>query len=283
MEKILMIGWRRDVRDPIQLFDDLAQPGSEIHIFCGMAKEDREQELEDSGMDVENLKNISIIHHVGHARRHLEKLPVDEFTACMVVADECVEQEPIDSDSQCISTLLLFRDVQMKRLGLPGEGEEDYMELSAKCPCLVEILDPRSEESISSSMALNMLAEYEKSNEMVSRVLAMVSEERSVNYILGEFLGGPGTGMELLPGSNYVKKGESLSFMQLSKRVHGFDEVVLGYQNQPMSDPENTVINPRDKDTPQTWDESSLIVIRGPPLYPDLHGGPAGSPVGALR
>jgi len=73
--------------------------------------------------------------------------------------------------------------------------------------------------------------------------------------------------------------------MQLAKRVQEEDEILLGYQEIPALESEDTKVNPRDKAVPKTWDEAGLILLRGPPLHPELHqgGGGGGEGAGALE
>jgi len=272
VEKMLMIGWRRDVRDMLLLIEDLATDGSEIHIFAELDEEERIESLEDSGMNLEDLKKLTLVHHVGGARRHLEKLPVDLYTSCLIVADESKEDDAMSSDSQVLANLLLFRDVQMKKMGLDDTDPETYSKLSEFCPTLCETLDSRTQKSLAMCPSLGRLSEFVQSSEMVSRSIAMVSEERSVNHILNELLGGSGAGLEVLSPKEYIHPNEELSFMQLAKRLQSFDnEVLLGYQQQPAINPEDTFMNPRDKDVVKVWDDMFLIIMRGPPMHPHLH------------
>ena len=44
-EKVLICGWRRDVRDVIKLLDELLNPGSEVHIICKKTEEERNEEF----------------------------------------------------------------------------------------------------------------------------------------------------------------------------------------------------------------------------------------------
>lgn len=181
----------------------------------------------------------------------------------------------MSSDSQCLSMLLLWRDVQLKALGLDPSDEQTYVDLTQRCPTLVEILDARTQESVQQTHTLTRVADFCQSAAMVSRSIAMVSEDRNVNEILTELLGGPGCGFEVQPASQYVRPGENLSFMQLSKRlIQEWDQIPIGYQMQPTLTVEDTVINPRDKDAPKTWDEINLLVMMGPPLHdPRRHNG----------
>lgn len=290
-EQMLICGWRRDMSEMLTLLDKLMPPGSVVTIFCRLDKSEREERLEDAGLDAKaDLTNISLEHEEGHARRHYEKLKLEEFSSCLIVADEDQQLDLMNSDSQCISSLILVRDVQMKRKEMGAQDPNSHSKIGKLCPTLVEILDPRTQESLRASAALQSIGDFVQSNEMVSRVLAMVSEERSVNTILDELLGGDGAGFELHPATKYLNDAsEQITFLQLSKRLHDNDMVLVGYQMQPVVDAENTVINPRDKLVTKGWNGTSLIVITADaPRHPDLHYGSAGpgasesSPIGVL-
>merc|ERR1711998_741132 len=98
----------------------------------------------------------------------------------------------------------MIRDVQMTRNDQDGQLQEHQLKCASECPILVETLDPRTQDSIQSSPALQNIADFVQSNEMVSRVLAMVSENRSVNVILSELLGGKGCSFKLAPAEEYL-------------------------------------------------------------------------------
>ena len=49
VERILMCGWRRDLRDTLNLYENLTAAGTEIHIMCTLEVEEREEILKDAG------------------------------------------------------------------------------------------------------------------------------------------------------------------------------------------------------------------------------------------
>merc|ERR1711934_882027 len=119
----------------------------------------------------------------------------------------------------------------MTRKDLDARNSDHQLQTNSACPVLVETLDTRTQDCILRSDALQAIADFVQSNEMVSRVLAMVSEERSVNIILEELLGGRGATLELRPAEEYLNSNtESLTFMQLAKRTQEVDHILLGYQ-----------------------------------------------------
>ena len=74
----------------------------------------REIILKASGLDPAELKNLVIVDHFGNTavRRHLEKLPIEDYSSAMIMADEDNEADLMHSDSHTLATLLLFRDIQ---------------------------------------------------------------------------------------------------------------------------------------------------------------------------
>jgi len=227
--------------------------------------------LEESGLNIRALKNVTLHHYFGitSSRRHLERLPVEDYTSCLIVADELFEQDLMHSDSHNITTLLLMRNMQSKRHPSARLGN-----LHTRCPMLCEILDARTQGSICSSDELNNTSDFVRSNEMVSRVLAMVSEDRTVNAILDELLGGQGCSLELKPSAEYVHSSESLTFLELSARAQEHDnDILVGFQTiqEGSALAAGTVLNPRDKFIRCNWEHMRLVVLTGSPLHPHLH------------
>merc|ERR1719422_20582 len=77
----------------------------------------RTQRLLEDGLALEDLKNLTIVHHFGNTsvRRKLESLPIEEFTSCMIFADQEFELDTMRSDSHSLASLLLIRDIQGRR------------------------------------------------------------------------------------------------------------------------------------------------------------------------
>eukprot|EP00658_Telonema_sp_P-2_P032089 TRINITY_DN23855_c0_g1_i1.p1 TRINITY_DN23855_c0_g1~~TRINITY_DN23855_c0_g1_i1.p1 ORF type:complete len:699 (-),score=231.86 TRINITY_DN23855_c0_g1_i1:70-2166(-) len=177
-EMILMVGWRRDVRDVLELVDDLVAPGTKIYIVAEKPLDSREEELRDSGFQVDKLRNLDIVQVLGHARRHFEKdeMRLHLFTSCIIVADEESEDDVMNSDSMCIQTLLMIRDIQLKRQAKDVSDADVQLQAQQDCPILVETLDARTQDCIATSEALKSVAEFVQSNEMVSLSLIHISE-----------------------------------------------------------------------------------------------------------
>ncbi|KAF4138283.1 Castor and Pollux of voltage-gated ion channel [Phytophthora infestans] len=256
-ERILMCGWRRDVRDMIQLLDAVVEPSTELHIICEEPIHLRNKLLLEGGLTVESLKNIKLVHYVGNTaiRRQLERLPWHSFTSIMILSDQSRELDIMHSDSHSLASLLLIRDLQARSssrnsviLGAPGY-----------CKCISEILDPRTQRTISTSATILTLSEFIQSNELVSCILAMISESRDVRVILDELLGPQGAFFEVESSARYCEPNEQVSFWQLAKRAMAQGDILCGYQVRGV---EETVLNPGSKHLLQSWEEMDMIVIR---------------------
>ncbi|KAG7398990.1 hypothetical protein PHYBOEH_009983 [Phytophthora boehmeriae] len=256
-ERILVCGWRRDIRDMIRLLDAVVHPETELHMLCEEPVHVRIKALLDSGFDVATLTNLKLVHYVGNTavRRHLENLPWHLFTSIMILSDQALEEDIMHSDSHSLASLLLIRDLQARSLRQRSiaQGVPDL------CKCISEILDPRTQRTISTSSTILALSEFIQSNELVSCILAMISENRDVRVILDELLGPDGAYFEIEPPSRYCEADEMVSFWQLSKRAMVRGEILCGYQ---IRGGEDCVLNPEGKDRPRTWSNFDLVVLR---------------------
>ncbi|KAF4321984.1 hypothetical protein JM18_003607 [Phytophthora kernoviae] len=256
-ERILMCGWRRDIRDMIRLLDALVQPETELHMICEEPVHLRTKILLDSGLDTATLKNLKLTHYVANTavRRQLENLPWHSFTSIMILSDQALEEDIMHSDSHSLASLLLIRDLQSRssRRNSIVQGTPDY------CKCISEILDPRTQRTISTSTTILALSEFIQSNELVSCILAMISENRDVRVVLDELLGPQGAYFEVEPSFRYCEADEMISFWQLSKRAMMRGEILCGYQ---FHGKEDCMLNPEDKDRPRTWGNADMVILR---------------------
>ncbi|KAL4176203.1 hypothetical protein KRP22_001157 [Phytophthora ramorum] len=258
-ERILMCGWRRDIRDMIQLLDAVVQPGTELHMICEEPVNLRNKSLLDSGLDISSLKHLRLVHHLGNTaiRRQLERLPWNLFTSIMILSDQSRETDIMHSDSHSLASLLLIRDLQGRNL----RSTNSFSAVPEYCKCISEILDPRTQRTISTSATILKLSEFIQSNELVSCILAMISESRDVRVILDELLGPKGAYFEVEPSMRYCELFEKISFWQLAKRAMTRGDILCGFQ---VRGAEDTVLNPEGKDQPRLWSNVDMVVLRNP-------------------
>ncbi|CAM0878004.1 unnamed protein product [Alopecurus aequalis] len=263
-QKILLCGMRRDIDDMIVVLDAFLAPGSELWMFNDVPEIDRERKLIDGGLDYSRLENIMLVHREGNAviRRHLESLPLESFDSILILADESVEDSAIQADSRSLATLLLIRDIQAKRLpyqeayrGSLSEGSwmGEMQQASNKSVIISEILDPRTKNLLS----MSKISDYVLSNELVSMALAMVAEDRQINYVLEELFAEQGNELQIRQSDLYLREDEELNFFEVMLRARQRKEVVIGYR---LEDAERAIINPPDKVLRRRWSRKDVFV-----------------------
>ena len=277
-EKILMCGWRRDVDDIIAQLDLVVHPGSVLTMLSEMPIEDRDDLLQEGGLNISKLANVRIEHVFGNSaiKRHLEEVDVDSFDSILVMSDESRENDMMHSDSHTLATLLLLRALQRQRAeerrvdvlagrtpaSTPSRARRAStspdLEDEGSCLVVCEVLDHRTRATIASSRELAMASDFVQSNEFVSRVLAMVTERREVKAVLDELLGAQGASLYIKEPTRYCHAHEVLSFAHLAARAcEGYGELVIGFKTHGRA-PE---LNPDDKHVARAWADAEIIVL----------------------
>eukprot|EP00947_MAST-08B_sp_MAST-8B-sp1_P000824 g824.t1 len=278
VEKILLCGWRRDIREVLLLLDEMALYGSEVHMLCEVPVWQRSKKLLEEGLYVDQLKNIRIVDWYGNSavRRQLMTLPVAKYTSCLIFADEEKETNPLNSDSHSIASLLLLRSIQRQQkdtrkkeiLRFHGMADKVKSWTAGKdqsCPITCEILDSRTQKTIANNPKISESSDFLQTNTMVSRILAMVAEDRGVMKILGELLEKEGAAFMVKPSSRYARKGEITSYYALALRAQEVDEILCGYLLHGKADP--AIINPKRKQEERNWGDYDMIVLAGRKIW----------------
>jgi ion channel POLLUX/CASTOR len=134
-EKLLFVGWRRDMEDMIAELDSSVAPGSQLTLFnqlslkkrqvlplpLGLSLTEPQERLESGGRNNE-LQNMEIVNVCGNptTRKDLERLPLEDFNSILILADQDFEHEVeshdmMHADSRSLTSLLLIRDIQNRR------------------------------------------------------------------------------------------------------------------------------------------------------------------------
>ena len=295
-ECVLFAGWRRDLAYIILMLDSLVGPGSELHILCELPLKQRLQEFAGNAFDPEtHLFNVRVHHHVGSPvlSRCVEQLPIERFTSAVIMTDasDTGNSDTINSDSQCLAALMLLRGMQVARMrqrahmpaaatgALPAGGrgadvmstmmqhwdEAEALAAARQMPVVVEIMDPRTQRTVSDSYMVWSIADFIQSNELVSKMLAMISEEPAVKRIMDELMGETGTQFELQAAEKFIAPDAQCCFLQLARECSANRHVVLaGYIELPEPGSRELapmVINPTNKLELRNWRGCTLILI----------------------
>jgi hypothetical protein len=282
-EVMLLLGWRRDLPRMLELFDRVAPPHSELHIVCDLTLQQREEELEADGLGV--LSNVTLVHHVGSttSRRTLQALPLSYATSALILSAYDERIVAAHSDSHALATLTLLRRMHAETQALQRGSRTPPKHL----PICVQILDPRTQRTVDTSAYVWRSADFVLSNELTSKMLAMISEDLSVKHILEALVGEADTYLSLMHPSECLPArarhgavgggpgGGAASFWELSRECtleHG--ATLIGYMpdddtRDPHAPPPACIINPEAKAEQRTWGGVRLVVIkRDPRLQP---------------
>jgi len=160
--------------------------------------------------------------------------------------------------------------------GANGDSEDMFspsdMLTGAGLTVISEILDSRTKLLVSQGGS----SDYVASNELVSKVLAMVAEEKAIAELLNELFSAEGNEIYMRPARLYAELGEKASFWEVSARALVRGEVAFGYLRRPgLSDGEQEkadgeedlgavgylMLNPTDKGRLVTWGREDMLVV----------------------
>lgn len=279
VEKILFCGWRRDLSDMILQLDEYVEKGSELWLLNMVPARERASLLLDKGNKEElNLTNLMIYNVEGNPviRRDLtnisavdnngnltgDKMTLDQFDSILILADAVAMEHGanmMSCDSRSLSTLLIIQDIQNK---LYREQVKKFGNTFVREPCspISEILDSRTK----GLLAVANCNGYIMSNQIISSIIAQVSEEKDINTVLQEIMTAEGSETYIRSIDRFVDFDEEveMSFWDIALRARQLREIAIGYKPEDLEFKQagNLIINPPDKMIKRKWKPGDKII-----------------------
>jgi len=266
-EKILFVGWRRDIHDMVIALDQYCSAGTQLHMFTMHDEDERNKEL-DAGYkvrDITELKNITITHKVGNqaSRRELNDLDMHTYDSVLILAENTDPEYPQQMvDSKSLVSLVLIRDIHATKTAEATAEMKDLTHLR-KFNLISEILDNETKDLVT----LATQTDYVASNALISKVLAMIAEDQDVGAVLSDLLAAEGSEIYVKDYRLYVTdqeaKAATFEMLLARGRARSNPEVVIGY----ITPGETTLeakVNPTDKDQPCGLCDGSFVIVLSP-------------------
>nr|WP_290228159.1 hypothetical protein [Trichocoleus desertorum] len=240
-EHTLILGWNDRVVEIIQQLDQYVAPGSTVTVAPGFP-----EAKVDLSAETLKLQRQTMQYRSGDPtdRRVLESLNLTHYDHVVVLCNP--DLDPEESDAETLVRLLHLRDIANRH-------NHDFQ-------IVTEILDVRNQ-------ALAQVArpdDFVISEQIISRMLAQVAEQKSLNAVFADLFNPEGSEIYLKPVDDYVAIAQPVNFYTVVEAARQRGESAIGYRSK--ADSNNVaraygvVINPK-KDQPITFSSQDTIIL----------------------
>jgi hypothetical protein len=275
-DRILVCGAGENLKELLKKLPLMFDRGTEVHLLNLYPLKQRDQIMAEMDIAPWLLDRLDIKHIYGDPTSwyYVRDLDMKSYHCVLVVAagkepSVNVESNLLSNDSKNLVTILLLRNhAEMKqeakekgisRAESKAISQESRDDADHDQPLFVEIKDTQTQELIEAHPFLDAACHFLVSNRLVSKVLAMVAQDRTVSKILDSILGDDIT-MKLIPSEMYCDPSKDCSFFDISRRaVSNLSHIIIGYQYK--TNMNLTSINPQDKSTKRNWANANFVAL----------------------
>jgi hypothetical protein len=241
-EKILLCGWRRDFDDLITVLDSWVPHGSTVTLFNSKDEESMKVELQRGGLEWDaasncpKMENITAFEYITGdpcSGKHLERLGpkqnegepedrmmsggvpsqyrVENYDSILMLSEEG-KAAGMSADSRVMVSMLIMRHLQDVR------GVQSRI-------LVTEIRDPRTQKL----MGLTQCSDSVVGNELVAMILAQISEDRDIGYVMEDLFSEAGNEMHIKDVRLFVAPDELLCWWDLVGRCMQRNMLPIGW------------------------------------------------------
>jgi voltage-gated potassium channel Kch len=242
-ENTLILGWNDRIPDIIQQLNYYVAPGSTVTLIAEFPEAEVDLSLDPVN---DGLQRQTVHYQQGDPTDHrvLQALNLADYNHVIVLCNPALDPE--HADAQTLVTLLHLRDI----------ADRSHHSIQI----VTEILNVRNQ-------ALAQVArpdDFVISEQIVSRMLAQVAEQKSLNAVFADLFGSEGSEIYLKPVDDYVTVDYPVNFYTVVEAAKQRGESAIGYRRK--TDANNlakaygVVINPS-KDQLITFSPQDNIIL----------------------
>eukprot|EP00245_Coleochaete_scutata_P013627 TRINITY_DN5608_c0_g2_i1.p1 TRINITY_DN5608_c0_g2~~TRINITY_DN5608_c0_g2_i1.p1 ORF type:complete len:392 (+),score=71.72 TRINITY_DN5608_c0_g2_i1:131-1177(+) len=244
--RVLICGWRNDLRHVLALLDTLVADGSEVTLLSNVPEVDRKAELAGGTP----FKNIKLIQKYGDpvSRADLESLPLETYDKVIILKEPREETgTELLTESSASTTALYISHAQEVR------GRTDTT--------IVAELNDESQDGLEKIQSV-WLDDSVRPQRLQAMVLAQFAEDPDVGGVLQQIVSTQGSHLEVQEIGRFVDQGEKISFWELQARALKNRQLVIAQKCA--AEGGLWVLNPSDKGKQLEWSSDDKIAVLTP-------------------
>lgn len=241
-EHTLILGWNDRISRIVLQLDQYVASNSSVTLVSPFPETDIIDCLKTL-----NLQQQTLHYYQGSIteRNVLESLSLEKYHHVIVLSNP--DLDPEEADAQTLITLIYLRDIADRK--------------NPNIQIVTEMLDTRNQ-------ALAQVArpdDFVITEQIISRMLAQVSEQKSLNSVFAELFSPEGSEIYLKPVVDYVKINEPINFYTVVEAAKQRGESAIGYRC--LKDAQNLargygiVLNPKKDEWVKFSPQDRIIVL----------------------